>query len=232
MLYCIAINRACKLYYSECCLVLNKNYLYACCEVRAGLTGYYTGDEEKLKGMATHGQFGEFNPQREDWTSYTERLQEYFIANGLEDAAKKKAVLLSIVGAETYQLMRNLTAPAKPTEKSFDQLIKLVEEHHHPAPSVILQRFKFASRRQKPGESIATFVSELRRLSEHCNYGQTLDEMLRDRVVCGIADGRLQRRLLAEPELTLKKAFELAQAQETADQGAQHLQQNNLSWGR
>ena len=175
--------------------------------------------------MATHGQFGEFNPQREDWTSYTERLQEYFIANGLEDAAKKKAVLLSIVGAEMYQLMRNLTAPAKPTEKSFDQLVKLVEEHHHPSPSVILQRFKFASRRQKPGESIATFVSELKRLSEHCNYGQTLDEMLRDRVVCGIADGRLQRRLLAEPELTLKKAVELAQAQETADQGAQHLQQ-------
>ena len=67
--------------------------------------------------MATHGQFGEFNPQREDWTSYTERLQEYFIANGLEDAAKKKAVLLSIVGAETYQLMRNLTAPAKTYRK-------------------------------------------------------------------------------------------------------------------
>ena len=182
--------------------------------------------------MATHGQFGEFNPQREDWTSYTERLQEYFIANGLEDAAKKKAVLLSIVGAETYQLMRNLTAPAKPTEKSFDQLVKLVEEHHHPAPSVILQRFKFASRRQKPGESIATFVSELRRLSEHCNYGQTLDEMLRDRVVCGIADGRLQRRLLAEPELTLKKAVELAQAQETADQGGQHLQQKQPQSGQ
>ena len=175
--------------------------------------------------MATHGRFSEFNPQREDWTSYTERLQEYFIANGIEESAKKKAVLLNIVGAETYQLMRNLTALAKPTAKSFDQLVKLVKEHHNPAPSVILQRFKFASRRQKPGESIATYLSELRRLSEHCRYGETLDEMLRDRIVCGIADGRLQRRLLAEPDLTLKKAIELAQAQETADQGVQQLQQ-------
>ena len=49
--------------------------------------------------------------------------------------------------------------------------------------------------------------------------------MLRDRIVCGIADSRLQHRLLAEPELTLEKAIELAQAQETADQGAQQLQQ-------
>ena len=67
---------------------------------------------------------------------------------------------------------------------------------------------------------------------EHCNYGQTLDEMLCSRVVCSIANGRLQQRLLAEPELTLKKAVELAQVQETADQGAQHLQQKQPQSGQ
>ena len=49
--------------------------------------------------------------------------------------------------------------------------------------------------------------------------------MLQDRMVCGIADGHVQRQLLAEPDLTLKKALELAQAQETAEKGAQQLQQ-------
>ena len=72
---------------------------------------------------------------------------------------------------------------------------------------------------------MATFVAKLRRLAEHCQFGQTLDDMLRDRLVCGIADGRVQRRLLTEPELTLKKALKLAQAQETAGKGAQPLQQ-------
>ena len=175
--------------------------------------------------MATHGWIGEFNPQREDWTSYTERLQEYFAANEIAEAAKQKAVLLSVVGVETYQLMRSLTAPQKPTEKSFEQLVTIVKEHHNPRPSVILQRFKFGSRKQKPGESIATFASELKRLSEHCNFGNTLDDMLRDRIVCEISNARLQQRLLAEPELTLKRALELAQAQESAEQGAQQLQQ-------
>ena len=47
--------------------------------------------------------------------------------------------------------------------------------------------------------------------------------MLRDRLVCGIGDGKIQRRLLAESELTFKKAFELAQAMETADRDAQDL---------
>ena len=41
------------------------------------------------------------------------------------------------------------------------------------------------------------------RTEEIIRYGEILDEMLRDCIVCGIADGHLQRRLLAEPELTL-----------------------------
>ena len=49
--------------------------------------------------------------------------------------------------------------------------------------------------------------------------------MLRDRLVCGITDSRVQRRLLAEPDLTLKKALELAQAQEMVEKGMQQLQQ-------
>ena len=48
--------------------------------------------------------------------------------------------------------------------------------------------------------------------------------MLRDGLVCGIASGSTQRRLLAEPELTLQKAQNLAQAIESADKNAKDLQ--------
>ena len=179
--------------------------------------------------MATHGKIGEFSSQREDWLAYSERLEEYFIANDIESSDKKKAILLSVVGAETYQLIRSLVAPAKPKVKTFDELVKLVQEHHQPIPSAIVQRYKFNSRTQQAGESIAIFVAELRRLAEHCKFGQTLDEMLRDRLVCGIADSRVQRRLLAEPDLTLKTALELAQAHEMAEKGTQQLQQRPQS---
>ena len=58
--------------------------------------------------MARHGSIGEFDTDKEDWTSYTERLQQYFTANEVTDAAKQRAVLLSICGPATYQLIRNL----------------------------------------------------------------------------------------------------------------------------
>ena len=48
--------------------------------------------------------------------------------------------------------------------------------------------------------------------------------MLRDRVVCDIEDPKIQQRLLAEPDLTFDKAFELALASESADQNAKDLQ--------
>ena len=61
--------------------------------------------------MALHGNIGEFDADREDWVSYTERLSQYFIANGIsEDAARKRAIFLSVCGASMYQLMRNLFA--------------------------------------------------------------------------------------------------------------------------
>ena len=92
-------------------------------------------------------------------------------------------------------------------------------------PSVIIQRFKFNTRSHKPGESNSLFVAKLRPLAEHCDYEGTLENMLRDHLVCGISDGRLQCRLLAEPNLKLKKVLEMAQAVKTAEQGAKDLQQ-------
>ena len=168
--------------------------------------------------MATHGQMGEFNSQREDWMSYSERLQEYFTANNIKSAKKKKAILLSMVGAETYRLIRSLVAPEKPKEKTFEQLVKLVQKHHQPTPSAIVQPYTFNSQTQGTEETVATFVAKLRCLAEHRQFGQMLDDMLQDQLVCGIANGCV-------PDLTLKKVWELAQAQETAEKGAQQLQQ-------
>ena len=48
--------------------------------------------------------------------------------------------------------------------------------------------------------------------------------MLRDRLVCGVNDERIQRRLLAERRLDFKKALELATAMEIADKNMRGTQ--------
>ena len=68
-------------------------------------------------------------------------------------------------------------------------------------------------------------MSELRKLSEYCEYGEILEDMLCDRLVCGLAERRVQQRLLAEGDLTFDKALKIAQAMELAERDARDLQQ-------
>lgn len=164
-----------------------------------------TGNEVGI--MATHGSIGEFSADNETWISYVERIQQYFVVNDIKTDDKQRAVLLSFCGPSTYQLIRSVVSPAKPTEKKFDKIVQLMNEDYFPRPSVTMQHFLFDSRSRKRGESVATFVADLRRLSEHCDFGESLGEMLRDRLICGINDDRMQRRLLAGSGLTFKKCM-------------------------
>ena len=175
--------------------------------------------------MATkHGSIGEFDAGSEDWESYAKRLEQYFVGNDVTAPEKKRALLLSTCGATTYMLIRNLVAPEKPTSRSFRELVELVQQHYQLKPSVMVEQFKFHTCQRQQGEWITTFVARLRKLTQHCEFGGGLKEMLRDRLVCGIGEARLQRRLLAESSLKFEKPLALAVAWESAEQNAKDLQ--------
>ena len=67
------------------------------------------------------------------------------------------------------------------------------------------------------------YVAELRRIAEYCDYGAVLSDMLRDRLVCGVRDKSIQRRLLQTPDLTFNKAHEVALAAEAAEKDSKRL---------
>lgn len=165
--------------------------------------------------VAYIGNIGEYNAGKEEWSQYAERLDHFLAANGIEDA-KKKDVFLAVIGPPTYKLLKSIVAPAKPGEKEYDQLVQLLTQNFEPAPSEKMRRYHFNSRIRRKGELVATYVSELRGLAQFCNYGNTLETMLRDRLMCGINDESIQCHLLAETTLTFKKALKLAQGMEAA----------------
>ena len=45
----------------------------------------------------------------------------------------------------------------------------------------------------------------LRESAQTCEFGESLIDMLRDRLVCGVNEGGIQKRLLMEQELTFEK---------------------------
>ena len=69
----------------------------------------------------------------------------------------------------------------------------------------------------KPEELIAEYITGLRRLAEHSNYGTILQDMLWDGLVCGLKHEHIQQRLLSEGgTLTLEEAVDIAEAMESA----------------
>ena len=94
-------------------------------------------------------------------------------------------------------------------------MVEWLAKHFSPKPIAIALRCKFNGRYRQPGESVAVFCAELRKLAEFCEFGDSLEDMLRDRMVCGISDKRIQRRLLGEADLTYQKAYDLATVMES-----------------
>ena len=102
--------------------------------------------------MATYGKIGEFKESEESWTQYVERLEQYFLANEVEDVAKRRAILLSVCGSKTYALARDLLQPARPAETTFKKIVDTLEKHFSPKPSEIVERYKFHSRNRNEDE--------------------------------------------------------------------------------
>ena len=174
------------------------------------------------------GKIEPFDESVENWTSYVERLEEYFKVNKVDNNMKVSA-LLSLVGGKTYSLLRNLTLPDKPADKNFDDIVKLLKEHLSPKPSIIAERFRFHRRQQQEGESVNEYVAVLKKLAEHCEFGENLNDTLRDRLVCGLKNEQIQKQLLSKSTLTLPKATEIAVAMETASKDASELRHQQVS---
>ena len=175
--------------------------------------------------MSNFGNIGEFRAEEEQFSSYTERIEAYFIANDIKEEAKKKSIFITSIGPKTYKLLRDLILPKKPMNESLEKILQILSKHFEPKPCEIVERFRFNSCNRKEEQSTADYVAELRRLSEFCNYGDKLDEHLRDRLVCGIKDNRIQRRLLSESDLTLQRAIEICIGVEVAEKNMVTLEE-------
>ena len=64
-----------------------------------------------------------------------------------------------------------------------------------------MQRYRFY---RQTGETVAKFVADLRPLAAHCKFGDTLETMLCDRIVCGINNFSIQKKLFFETDLTFE----------------------------
>ncbi|XP_058458647.1 uncharacterized protein LOC131435119 [Malaya genurostris] len=166
------------------------------------------------------GIIPEFCADTDDWTVYKEILEEFFQANGVPES-NKVSVLISVIGSETYRILRNLCHPNSPRDQQYDQLCVLLSKQFIPEIAVFRERAKFYRAEQQRGEDVKSWFARLKMLSISCKFGEQLDSLLLDKFIVGLTPGPVQDRLCEENEhLTLKEAVDLAANRESALQDA------------
>ncbi|XP_054283502.1 uncharacterized protein LOC129000566 [Macrosteles quadrilineatus] len=164
--------------------------------------------------MSFLGHIKEFE-ESDDIELYLERVDQYFKANSVKDATKAP-ILLTLIGPKPYGVLKNLVAPKSVDSLGLEDIVKHLKAHYAPKKLLISERYKFYKRDQLSGESVSNYVIELKRLASQCNFNTFLEEALRDRLVCGLTNEAIQRKLLTESDLTFTRAVEVAVSMELA----------------
>ncbi|KAJ8974579.1 hypothetical protein NQ317_014784 [Molorchus minor] len=153
----------------------------------------------------------------ENWTVYSERLEQYFSANQVDDAKKKVATLISLIGTETYKLLRSLCHPQLPKDKTYDQLVELLRKQCSPHTSSWRERIKFHEANQSRYENIGEWFVRIKTLAVNCEFGSDLTVMLKDKFITGLKKSKILDRL-CEEEVTkpLEDLVRIAMQKESA----------------
>lgn len=148
------------------------------------------------------------------WRSWISAFETYILAAGLTDVSggRKRALLLHCLGTEGQRVFGTLgDAP------SYSLAVELLKGHFAAPQSALLRRVLFRRRHQRPGESVAQYVADLRGLASSCKFRGLQDEMVRDQLILHTSCDKIRERLLLEnDELTLVAAINLAVQVESA----------------
>lgn len=122
-----------------------------------------------------------------------------------------------MVGEDALELYNTFTWEEDGDQNKMKKIMEKFEAYCNPKKNTTWERHVFNTRAQKPDETIDEYVTDLRSKAITCEFGDLMDSLIRDRIVCGIKDDATRKQLLKEgaSELSLQKAIDICRSNET-----------------
>nr|XP_015840193.1 PREDICTED: uncharacterized protein LOC107399051 [Tribolium castaneum] len=137
---------------------------------------------------------------------------------------EKEVLLLNLIGEDAQELMNNFVWATAEERGNFRAVVNKFKDYCQPLKNITIERFNFNSIVQREGETFDSFVTELQNKAATCEFGTLKEGLIRDRIVYGIRDKALQKRLLREPNLLLADCIQYCRAAEQSERQAQLFQ--------
>lgn len=164
------------------------------------------------------------------WKRFKQQFQIFVTAAGFDriSESRKAALLLNCIGTEAQDLYLNVLKKNEEIDK-YEHILKIFDDYFAPKQNEVMNTFNFNNRRQEDGENFDSFYSNIKQLVKNCNFMDLESRMLRDRIVMGIRDRNLQRKLLEIKDLTLDMAVDKCRAAELSREHMKRIQENDKS---
>ena len=141
----------------------------------------------------------------EDLRKWKEEFSLYVSLTVKEDEHSKLQLFKYLIGNDGREIYNTLRFEKEEKDRTLKMALDAFDNYCRPKKNETVERFRFNTRKQETGETIETYITELKTLASTCNFGEVADSLIRDRIVCGIADTHLRERLLRTQELNLDK---------------------------
>ena len=140
----------------------------------------------------------------------------YELVTGLNKQTDEYRVVafITCVGLKALTIHNGLLFQSEDERKNLAKILELWESYCLGKTNIIYERYRFNNRNQDAGESIETYASILRSLSDTCNFGTLKEEMITNRIVCHVRDSSSRKKLFQVPELTLEKCIDICRSAE------------------
>lgn len=170
-------------------------------------------------------------------------MEQYFVANDVKEE-KKTSMFITLSGEAMYDILKSLTHPNKPSEKTYKEILDLLRGHFMPKSNKRVERYKFNKAIQESGEKISEFIVRLKTLAQTCKFGdflesetgpsvgkfklKILDEALTDRFIIGLINEKIKSALLNEETLTFDECCAKALQMEMVQKESKSLNQLSI----
>ena len=126
----------------------------------------------------------------ENWKRWKQVSDSFEIASRLnqQENQVRVATFITCIGSDVLEVYNSLPFESDEDKMIMSKVLELMEKHCIGQTNVIYERYCFNNRNQEIGESFDAYLTALKALAKTCNFGSLKDELIRDRIVCGIRD--------------------------------------------
>ena len=148
----------------------------------------------------------------QNWKTWINAYEIYAGATGASSKSEKVQCFhfLHVAGADAQKLYHTLDIADK---DKIHSLTEAFREYCAGKANITVVRYQFNTYQQTT-ESMESYIRELRQRIAYCSYSNMEDDLLCDRLVCGVKDDTLRDKLLQTPNLTLQQCLQTCRMSE------------------